>query len=125
MEKKPTYNVKVSIEDDILELAWTGDITELGTHETMMKEIIAIERSTNVKNKLVDIRNLKGRLGTVELYEFVRNYPSDRPRLRTAIVDNQECAQTASFHETTAINAGLPLKWFTDIDEARAWIKSK
>jgi len=41
------------------------------------------------------------------------------------MVDILEHADTAAFHEATAINAGLSFKWFTDIDKARTWIKSK
>ncbi len=125
MEKKRTYDVVVSVEDDILELVWTGDITRPYTHKMMMEEIISLEKSANVKTKLVDVRDLKGRLETFELYNFVRDYPADRPKMRVAYVDTPEHDQTASFHETTALNAGLRFKRFTDIDEARKWLKNK
>jgi hypothetical protein len=45
--------------------------------------------------------------------------------MNIALVDIPENAAIESFHETTAINGGLSLKWFTDIDAARAWLKSK
>ena len=123
MNNKPTYNIIASVSADILEIVVTGDIAEPDTHKIMMQEIIDVEKSTNVKKQLLDIRKLNGRLGTIELYNFVRNYPPDRPRMKVALVDNPEHAQTASFHETTALNAGLLCKWFIDIDEARVWLK--
>jgi len=48
MKNKRTYEVEASIKDDILELVWTGDISENDSHQTMMNEIIDIEKSANV-----------------------------------------------------------------------------
>jgi len=45
--------------------------------------------------------------------------------VNTAVVDIPEHADYESFHEITATNVGLSLKCFTDIDEARVWLKSK
>jgi hypothetical protein len=125
MNNQPTYNITASVNVDILEVVATGDITKPDTHKIMMQEIIDVEKSTNVKKQLLDIRKLNGRLGTVEIYDFVRDYPPDRPRMKVALVDTSEYAQTASFYENTAVNAGLSCKWFTDINEARMWLKSK
>jgi hypothetical protein len=41
------------------------------------------------------------------------------------VVDIPENSDYQSFHENTAVNAGMKLKFFTDIDAARAWLKSK
>jgi hypothetical protein len=125
MNNQPTYNITASVNGDILEIVATGDIAEPDTRKIMMREIIDVEKSTNVKKQLLDVRQLNGRLGTVEIYNYVRDYPPDRPRMKVALVDTSEYAQIASFHETTAVNAGLSCKWFTDINEARMWLKSK
>jgi len=42
-----------------------------------------------------------------------------------AIVDLAENADHESFHEITAVNAGLQYKWFTDIDEASGRLKTR
>jgi len=125
MKKRETYNFSKNISDDILEITVTGDNTLPDTHAMMIKEIIDIDKSTNLRKQLVDIRELKGRFGITNIYNLVRDYPPERPRMMIALVDIPEYAETASFHETTAYNAGLTLKWFTDINEARAWLKGK
>jgi hypothetical protein len=125
MDNKPIYRILTSVKEGILEIVLTGEIAKPDTHKIMMNEIIDLEKSANVKKQLVDIRRLKGRLGTIEIYNFVRDYPPNRPRMKVALVDIPEHAETASFHETTACNAGLTFKWFTDIDEAKMWLKSK
>ena len=43
----------------------------------------------------------------------------------TALVDLKENEDWESFNETTAANVGVSIKWFTDIDAARAWLKSR
>ncbi|MBN1366245.1 MAG: hypothetical protein JW976_15700 [Syntrophaceae bacterium] len=125
MKKEKTYNILSSVNDNVLEVIIKGDISSLNSHQTMLNEMLDIEKSANVNKQLVDIRKLKGRLTTIELYSLVRDYPADRPRMIIALVDTPEYAETASFHETTAFNAAIKLKWFTDIDKAREWLKGK
>ena len=90
-----------------------------------MKKIIAVRKSINTKHELIDIRTLKGRLGISETYDFVRKLPSDRLTMNIAFVDIVEYAEYNLFYQATTLNAGLSWKWFTDIDAARAWLKSK
>jgi hypothetical protein len=71
----------------------------------------------------VDVHTLKGRLGVMETYSFVRS-PFEKPRVRYAFVDLPENDGIMSFFETTALNTGLSLRCFTDIDVARTWLKS-
>jgi hypothetical protein len=51
MKERSYYNITASVNEDILEIVATGDITESDTHEMIMKEIIDVEKSTNVKNR--------------------------------------------------------------------------
>jgi hypothetical protein len=123
MKKKPTYNLSTSLNDDIVEIVITGEL-EKKDLQKFVNEISAILKSMNANKFLADIRELKGRYSYVEAYSYVRNYPPHF-RIKTAVVDIPENADFEDFHETTANNAGLPLKWFTDIDKARAWLKGK
>ena len=124
MQQQSVYDITVLVYDDILEIIVTGDITDSDTRERLMQEIIYVEKSTNTKKQLLDVQKLKGRLETLEIYNFVRDYPPDRPRMKVALVDIPEYARTASFYETTALNAGLIFKWFSDINDATNWLKS-
>jgi hypothetical protein len=124
MGNKPEYQISVSENEGSLELVLTGEATQNNV-ERIQDEVISMIISSKASGLLVDVRGIKGRLGYTEAYFRVRNYPSDVPRIAVAIVDLTENADYESFHETTAINAGLTYKWFTDIDEARAWLKSK
>jgi hypothetical protein len=123
MEKKTEYQLSTSVHEGIVEIVMTGEITANAVKK-LLNEVFAIIRTHNSKTLLVDVRDIKGRFGFVEAYQRVRNYPPDILSVRTAVVDIPENATFQSLHETTALNAGMSLKWFTDIDTARAWLKS-
>lgn len=124
MEKTATYQLSTSLKEGIIEVVITGELTSHYTKK-LQNEVLAVAKSKNTRTLLVDIRTLKGRFGYVETYNRIRMpNPDERPS-RTAAVDVEENTNIRSFHETTAINAGWSMKWFTDIDAARAWLKSR
>jgi hypothetical protein len=124
MEKNPDYQLSKTVEDGIVEIVFTGEVAA-STVETLVNEVLAIRKANNAKALLVDCRKLKGRFGVSEAYYRVRSYPLDVPGRHTAVVDIEENAVFQSFYEAKACDAGLSLKWFTDIDAARAWLKYK
>jgi hypothetical protein len=124
MEKKAEYQISSSVNEGILEIILTGEFKS-DSLEKIKNEVVAIEKSVNIKNELIDIRKIKGYPSITEIYSFARSFTSDRPRINTALVDIAENADIKSFLETTTINTGLSFKFFTDIDIAREWLKSK
>jgi len=124
MKKKAEYHMTSSVNEGVLEIIITGKVTSDDT-EKIMNKIIAVRKSINTKHELIDIRTLKGRLGISETYDFVKKLPSDRLTMNIAFVDIVEYAEYNLFYHATTLNAGLSWKWFTDIDAARAWLKSK
>ena len=124
MENEKGYQVSMSVREGITEILMTGEVTYHDV-ENITNEVRNDAWKLNTRYALIDLCGLKGRFGLAATYFRVRSYPPDRPKIHTAIVDLPENADYESFHENTAFNAGLSLKWFTDIDAARAWLKSK
>lgn len=125
MDNKPTYNISSSVNEGILELILSGEILE-NQISTMIKELNATILASGVKYILMDVRAIKGRYGYAGAYERVRSHPAEfYGRIKVAMVDLPENSDYRNFHETTALNAGLKLKWFTETDKARTWLKSK
>ena len=124
METKAEYQISTSVHEGILEIVVTGEVADDAVNK-LMNEGIAIIRSMNASALIVDFRALKRHFGYVEAYQNLRRLPDDIRRVNTALLDIQENAAFASFFETTARNASIPLKWFTDIDSARAWLKGR
>jgi len=123
-EKIPNFQITSSMKHNILEIAVTGEITSY-TFEAMMKEVLAIEKSTNIKNDLVDLRKLKGRPGYAAVLNLIKRYPAYKLNMNTAVVDTPANAKIESFHAEMASNAGFKYKWFKNINEARRWLGSQ
>ena len=124
MEKKAEYQISSSIHQDILELVLTGEETA-GSSGQMKSDIDNLILKHNIRNVIVDVRALKGRLSVIDTYQRVRTYDPDIRKFHLALVDLPENEEYQRFHETTAINAGLRFKYFTDIDKAKAWLTIK
>jgi hypothetical protein len=123
MENGTDYQLSTSVNEGIIEIVFTGEVTADAVKK-LQNEVFAIVKSINARDLIIDVRALKGRFGVTEAYYRVRSYSLDTARVNTAIVDIEENAAYESFHETTAKNVGRSLKSFTDIDAARAWLKS-
>jgi hypothetical protein len=123
MEEKPGYHLSTFVNEGVTEIVISGEVSENAV-EKLQNEVFAIMKSTAARNVVVDVRAIKGRFGFFEAYFRVRNYPPDRPIVNTAVVDLPENQEFESFHETTARNAGLSLKCFTDIQAALDWLRS-
>ena len=124
MAKKAEYQLSSSVNEGILEIVITGEVTA-NTIKNVDEEIHTLLKTTESRVILIDIRAVSGRLGTAESYFHVQNYSPEMQRADIALVDLEEYADLQSFYETAASNAGLSLKYFTDIDTARNWLKRR
>lgn len=123
MDNKPTYNISASENDCIVEVVITGEVADHYI-DTLEHEVQAILKPMNPKKLLANVSSLKIKRSVTDIYIRVRKYPP-LLRIKTAVVDIPEHSDFQSFHETTARNAGITMKCFTDIDEARKWLKNK
>jgi hypothetical protein len=124
MEEKINYQLSISVNDGIVEIVITGEVTK-NSIDRLHADVITIVKGKNAKAVLCDISALKGRYDEYAAAYFrTRSIPQDVRTLPSAIVDLSENAAFQSFYETTSANAGHLLKWFTDIETARTWLKS-
>ena len=124
MEKKPEYQISASVNDGIIEIVMTGEVVESAV-KNMQNEINAIIQGNGIGNVLIDVRAIKGRFGNTSAHHRFRNYLPDFHRINFVFVDLPENADFESFQEVTAKKSGMSFKWFTDMDTARKWLKSK
>jgi hypothetical protein len=73
---------------------------------------------------LFDCRCMTGSLSTMDRYD-VAQYGSDKIDhiIRVAMLGRDDQILPDKFFENVAVNRGLTLKVFTDIDEAVAWLE--
>jgi hypothetical protein len=124
MEENTNYKLSTSVNEGIVEIVITGELTK-NTVDRLHAEVITIVRENNGKAVLCDVRSAKGPNEIVEAYLRARSIPQDVKILPSAVVDRSENWDYKSFYETTAANAGQSMKWFIDIESARAWLKSR
>jgi len=120
-----TYQLAVSRDEDVLIIIITGQLMKENAAQAaneIAREVYEIIRRDNPQRLLVDCRALQGRLGIVETY-FHSRKREEFLRVKTAVVDVVENESYYSFHEITATNAGVLIKYFNDYDAAKAWLR--
>ena len=121
-----SYDLKMTCKSGFLHAEVTG-IRSVDTIVDAARRIIE-ECSTAMTSKvLVDVRQLQGRLDTLEAYQIPAETFEDlrRPGVikAAAIVDHPEYLDRGRFFETVAQNRGFNLRIFGDVDEAVQWIE--
>lgn len=120
------YELKIKKEDDILRVTATG-ARSLDTILAMSKDVLTACVEKKVKKALSDVRELEGRLGTLEAFEIAdRHFPKMRdPNVITqiAIVDLKEFEHDYKFFEDVVVNRDFNLRIFSDPEEALKWLK--
>jgi hypothetical protein len=124
MEEKTNYHLSTSVSDNIVEIVITGELSR-NALDKVRADVKSILWDTKAKAILVDSRDVKGPHEIVEAYFRARSVPPEMKIVPTAIVEPSEDKDFHSFYEVTASNTGLTLKFFTDVEAARAWLKSR
>ena len=96
------------------------------TVTAMTMEIFDAAFANRLSKVLIDVRELKGRLGIVDSYLLVTEV-FDKLRgkgvRKAAIVDEQVSSLRGWFLETVAHNRSFDIRVFTDQEEAREWLE--
>jgi len=124
MAEMSDYQLSFTIRKGILEIVITGDMTKEAIN-MVHDEVMTVIRENHPKAVLADIRSANGPSDYTDAYYRVRSFPPEVSMLPLGVVDRPENWEFKSFFETTAANAGLSLKWFTDMEDTRTWLKSK
>jgi hypothetical protein len=124
MENETEYQILSSVKKRILEIVLTGEATKHNA-EKMLNEVIAIINVKGLENVLMDVRAIEKHFGYAQVYFRIRHLLHDRPKENIAIVDLAKHAKGLFFLQMVAKKAGMSMKWFTDIDAARTWLKSQ
>ncbi len=117
------YKITYSIRDGIIEITISGQCTSQNVGR-LTGRIIKKLLKTRLPAVLVDLRKLRGRPDFGDAFFRVRQFPSELAEVRAALVDSEENREFAEFFSLTASNAGCNIRFFTDLLQARAWLKS-
>ncbi len=92
--------------------------------DTITSNVIAELLKTRPSAVLFDVRKLKDRLDIADGFFRVRKLPPQLRKIKAALVDLEENKEYAEFFALTAGNAGYQIRFFTDLGQARTWLKS-
>ena len=120
-----SYDLTYKKEKGILKVKVSG-MRSFKTVLSVITDIQQICLKQNTPRVLIDVRELKGHLKTMEAYElpaFV--FPKIRENSiieKSAIVDLEESRDFFSFFENVSVNRGFNLRVFTDMEDATEWL---
>ena len=121
-----SYELSLKHESDYLYAQATG-ISTIENITAMSKEYFAVCDEHGYKKVLLDVRGMTGGsdIGTLGAYNLIKKdiralaIPSP---LKVAAIDSEENRKDSRFVEDMAVNEGLNLRIFTDVDRAMAWL---
>lgn len=117
---------KMELEGDLLNVETSGFDESLEEVQQYGMDIIDACRRGNHTHVLCDERNLEYRLSTFDTYQSAEFMAAQIPRLaKAAVVCNEKFINDAKFWETVAVNRGLVVRVFKDIDSARLWLSEE
>ncbi len=111
---------------DFIRSTLTGEI-DLHSSRQGFAQIAAIGVDLQDYTVLIDLRDVKSRLSTVDIYELaseLSHYDGTFRRKTAVLVRDDEYTNQASFFETVARNRGFEVRAFTVFEEAVIWLSS-
>lgn len=111
-------------EDDLLIVNASGFDENLEEVLQYGMAIVNACMAGNYSRVLCNELNLEYRLSTLDTYKSAEFLARQAPKLgKVAIVFNEKFMNDARFWETVAVNRGLMVCTFKDIDSARKWLE--
>jgi len=124
MKSGADYQLSMSLDDEIAHFFVTGSLTSTAMDD-LRAEGLGFLRESKAKAIVWEIRTKNTYPGIAEAYVRARNVPMDYRQVPSAIVDGSRNREFEAFYETTAMNAGLTVRYFSEVAAAKAWLKSR
>jgi len=121
-----SYKLTLDPKEDVLWVTVSGT-RSIETVLAIINEIFSACTEHNLSIILLDVRELDGRLSTINTFTLATRHFSILRELRVikkaAIVDLKEFELNYRFFETLTRKRGYKLRLFSDLDAAADWLK--
>ncbi len=118
-----SINFNSKIEDEILIITAAGKDDTVDQVVAYGQSIIQLGIESGTSKVLCDERNLEYAIGTFDIFEAATIIAEQAPRVaRIAIVCRPQFLDDGNFWETVAVNRGLHVRMYTDINLAKSWL---
>ncbi len=113
----------ILVEGDLLYVEAAGQVENLAEIQGYSLAVIEAARKGGCKFILCDERKLFGSLHTLDAYEAAKFIADQAPNVgRAAVVCGEAALGDRKFWETVAVNRGVSLRAFSDMEVAHAWL---
>ncbi|MBL8063780.1 MAG: hypothetical protein JNK32_12205 [Anaerolineales bacterium] len=124
------YDIQLDEENKVVTVT-AGGAWSSATDNAMIRELMTAVEAKGAQNVLLDIRELEFDLPMIQIFERAREMREERLKRnrvssKVALVysaANPKLDADMQFFETASRNRGLPYQVFTDVNEAREWLK--
>ncbi len=118
-----SWKIQHAVDGDVLVVTVTGELSDANVRQftERLRKVIPEIRADKL---LVDMRQVVGRPSQAETFFLYHRHLAWRwpAYAKVALLDLEERRDYASFHQTTAENAGCRFTYFFDYDKAMAWL---
>lgn len=87
--------------------------------------IFKLVADSGLSRVLVDVRSVTNDLSVTDSFNITLdhvNYPTAFPKPRAALITRPDQQESAKFIENVAVNRGLPIRAFTDLEQGLKWL---
>ena len=115
------FLIKARLDSKVVIASVDGEWNK-ATFLLMRKKVFNLLKNINARHLLLDVRRLKGKVSIMEFLKIATS-GSFEIKLATVYSENINVAETVKFNRTAAINRGRLIKAFSDVAEAKKWLK--
>ena len=119
-----SYELSFKHQPDYLYVQVTG-VRTIENIIAMAKDFLAVLDKNGYRKVLLDVRGMTGGLDPLNAYKLGKKDVQELKRpsqLKVSIFDLEENRERFEFMENVAVNAGLNLRIFSDVDKAMEWL---
>jgi hypothetical protein len=132
LESTMAQTLKDDPQPNYLRISLEGEWDNGAVGETSDR-ILELCQKNRARRVLFDVRGLRGNPSILERFNMATQFSmrylkarmADRiPPCRFAVVGNHPLVHSRRFEETVGVNNGLPVRTFTDLKQALAWLEA-
>jgi hypothetical protein len=116
------WKISGKVIDDCLCITLLGSSSEEEILNEITPTVLKLAGEYHTPRIFVDVRPFESRLGVVQTFLSVEEYPDFMRFYKIAVVDIPENRPTFQFHELVAQNRGFNIRFFTDFETAKNWL---
>jgi hypothetical protein len=118
-------SMEIQDKDDFVLIVYSGEFDMRSAHETI-DHILQACSEKHCSAALLDCRNMTGKISTFDRYDSAMYGQVIKGTVsRMAIVGPPNLVLSDNFFENVALNRGLNLRVFIDMDKAVGWLKGQ